>query len=420
MFKKLYQSAAPAERAQIFSLTDFSLALVLRMLELTLFLALFTWLAPLLDTWLQGPLGGAWALFGAAFGSLAFWALCRLPFLIARSQLRGAFGIDPRPFGRRLKGLLAPSLWATAPAAAASALFLLLLSSVSIIYWAAAFLAAVLLAFCALGAGGLFSFALFPGRWRRASAEELPEGVGEMLARLPEGMNASRDSVWVDTAFAEGLRAPYVLAGRVIIPEKALSAFPPPALRSLIVAALLARLVNIPRNTLVYRSLSMALSAPVALILINTLGLGAGYPLTFSPGLMALFWLGCWAAWWFSEFSRLLLSRALTLKLSAAAVAVTRDVPALFDAINILARYNMEPWKKSFFQDLFRPRPSPEQQLGGLKSSLMELTDEAVRQKKRRGPANGSGKMRGKPLGRGADAAGAGAEGGGEAFKGHS
>jgi hypothetical protein len=389
MIKKLHAGSTPSERPQIYSLTDFCLSTILRMLELTTFLLLFASVSGQIFERLQGPAGDVPATFLAVAGSALLWLLLRLPFLLARSQLRSAFGLDPRPFLTRLRPILLKGLVAFPAVVILSALLLFALNGVHVILWALIYIASVFLCFVAASAWPVLSLTLYPGRYRPARDDELPDGIGRVLDALPEGRRLREGDVWVDTAFCEGLKPPAIVMGRVIIPEKALSSFSPQALKTQIVLTVLSFLVNIPRNTFVYRLLSLALGAPIALILINSVGLVTGYPLVVTVGLVPLFWLGTWAAYWFSEFSSLLLSRALCLKLSAATVAITRDVAGLFDSIQVLARYNLEPPEGSFFRDLFRERFSPDQQIRKLKGSLMELTDEAM---KRNGRAQGPGK----------------------------
>ncbi|MDR2198840.1 MAG: hypothetical protein LBR53_05195 [Deltaproteobacteria bacterium] len=385
MFRKLYLGAAAGERPHLFSLTDFCLAAVSRMTEFTAMLLVFAFLAPRLFAALNASLGKTPSEILVVLASAAVVLLARLPFVMARSQLRNAFGLDPRPFWRRLKPRFLWSLLALPALALLSLALFYALVSLNVLIWGLLYLLLVYLVCLALFLRPLFLFTLRPERFRPAQDDEVPRGVDQILKLLPEegGKRPRPNSVWIDLSFQEGLQPPRVSGGRLLIPEKALSAFPPPALRTQIVIASLAYLVKVPRNLKVYRLLSLALGAPVVLILLNSLGLAAGYPSEPRVNLVALIWMGSWASAWFSEFSGLLLRRALNLKLSAAAVTVTRDVPGLFESVDVLARYNMEPSGSSFFLDLFRPRPSPETQLKRLKDSLMELTGEAERSRER-------------------------------------
>jgi hypothetical protein len=383
LFARLYKDASLEARPQIYSLTDLCLAAALRIWELTLLLLLFSSLAPLLYKALNSGLGPGPAEPLSILCSAGAWLLLRFPLLAARSQLRHSFGLDPRPLGKRLGPLALRSLAALIPMAAFGQIMYWALARLPLFPWAALYVLLVFAGYALAIAVPTFAFALSPKRFRQASDDELPPEVGAALRALPGGERKTPEA-WVDMSFQEGLKSPKVVLGRLIIPQKALSSFPPQALRSEIVTAVLAHLVKIPRNTVIHRFLSLLLSAPITLILLNSLGMMAGYPLLSSPGLVALLWMGGWLTWQFSEFSALLLARAINPKLSAATIAVTRDVPGLLEAIDILARYNMEPFSCGFIQGIFRERPSPESQIKRLKASLLELTDEAERDLGRR------------------------------------
>ncbi|MDR2405045.1 MAG: hypothetical protein LBE27_01570 [Deltaproteobacteria bacterium] len=385
MFKKLYQGASPADRPQLYSLTDFCLAAVLRMMEFTAFLLLFSYLTLTIYTHLVVPCGQALGSFLSILASFLAWLLLRFPFALARSQLRNAFQLDPRPFSQRLKPMLKEGLMGLITATVfGGALFYFLRIDINIVLWAFIFLVFVYVCFLSQCLYPHLAFAFNPSRFRKALPDELPSGIKKVLSALPDKNGINPEEVYVDTAFSPGLKPPSILKGRIIIPEKALSALTPPALNTQLTTIVLSQLVNIPRNSLIYRGLSLALSVPLSLILLNSMGLMTGYPLNTTVNLVALFWLGTWAAYWFSDFFSLILSRTLCLKLAAATVAVTKDVPGLFDSIQSTARYNLEPAKVNFVRDLFRERPAPEQQIKRLKGSLMELTDEALRQSSER------------------------------------
>ncbi|MDR2338788.1 MAG: hypothetical protein LBF40_01420 [Deltaproteobacteria bacterium] len=396
MFKRLNSQTDPADRPHIYSLTDLCLAAVLRMLELTLFLLLFSFAAPRLWPVLQGRVGGPVAALLTISSMALAYVLIRLPLELARSQLRNAFGLDPRAAGARFPPIIKKAALAFVVSALFGWILLLTLDRLPVLAWVLLYLAMVYLCLTVRLLWPRLGFSFYPGRYRPATDDELPDGAFKVLSALP-GAGEGLPKAWVDRSFHPGLRPPFVLGGRLVIPEKALSAFPPSALKALIVRAVLSHLVRIPRNFAIYGFLSLALSAPIALILLNSLGLMVGYPIVGSPALVALFWMGAWAALCFSEFSGLLLSRTLCLKLSAATVAVTKDVHGLFESIGTLARYNLEPFSGSFFGELFRDRPFPERQIDRLKGSLMELTEEALR----RGGDKAKAKAKAKPKAQG-------------------
>ncbi|MDR2613596.1 MAG: hypothetical protein LBG06_12575 [Deltaproteobacteria bacterium] len=413
MFDGIRSRTDPRYRGDTYSRWDFGLALAQRAVEAGFLACVFFFLGR--SVWGLGTAalpGMAGHVLGAALLVTAF-ALARVPAGLLRGELDRAFGIDARPLLVRAKAALGRFLFLLPVGTAGTAALYAALPVLGPLAWGLACLALVWLA-AALWLMLPRLAILSAGNLRSPEPGEIPAGAGRHLALLTSGdVKLGPDDILVTRAFLPGLPAPFFMAGKIVVPEAALSGFPPGALEVRIIAAALARLVSAGRSLALLRFFSLALSAPASLILLNTAGIHLGYPLAVSPGLVGLVWAGAWGAFWFSELACLFVERSVSARIAATVAAVTLDARSLFESVDVMARANLDPARRTSLLDLFRHRQNPVSQFEAIKAAIQEIVESASRRRAGGGgPAAGGGASR-DPAGRqSAPAGGSGAAGG--------
>jgi hypothetical protein len=423
MFRRISSTADPRFAGDAYCRWDLGLALAQRTVEAAFMACALVFLAGRIRDLALAAAPGTPGEILAALALVSAFALARLPVGLLRASLDRAFGLDPRPLGSRA----ARAAWDHAvliPVGVAGTLALsTALPVMGPLAWGASCLALVWLAtalWIMLPRIPLLSAASL----RAPAPGEIPPAAVRLMGILCPGPGGiGPDDVLVSSAFFPGLQAPFPMAGKIVVPEKALARLPPKALETLLVAAALSRFSRVGRSLTLLRIFCMALAAPTSLILLNSVGVVFGYPFETPPGLAALFWAGVWSAFWFAELSILFFRRAVSTRLYATVAAVTMDAKGLFQSIELVARGNLDPTRRSPFLDLFRPRQSPESQFEAIKATVHDMVEEAGRRKAAGRAADGkaaspewgggvSGGNGGTPGGR-AGSAGGGSGGGG-------
>ncbi|MDR1039010.1 MAG: hypothetical protein LBR80_02355 [Deltaproteobacteria bacterium] len=382
MFSRIRSRTDPRRLGETYSRWDFALALIQRVVEAAYIVCLLFFLGDAI--WRLGESMAPQAA-GRVVASLLLvlaFGIARLPVGLLRSSLDSAFGVDPRRWRERASA----GLWhflALLPVGAAGTLALLATIPVMGPFaWGGIALALVWLA-TALWLLKPRVAILSDRNLRPPEAGEIPAGAERYLSLL----SATRASglgpgdVVVSTAFYPGLPVPFPMAGKLMVPERDLAAFPPNALAAGMAAAALCREVSSGRSLAILRFFSVSLAVPASLILLNSVGILFGYPIVVRPCLAALFWAGIWAAFWFSEFATLFVERTISARVSAAVAALTMDAKGLFESVEITARGNLDPSGPAPILDLFRPRQNPVSQFEAIKRSVQEMMDAAAKRR---------------------------------------
>jgi hypothetical protein len=169
--------------------------------------------------------------------------------------------------------------------------------------------------------------------------------------------------ILVDACFSPYL-APPRLSGfgptqALVIPEKALVAFTPRALALLTVSAMVEGLVKAPLKFIVLRGCALAVTGPLAAILISTLGTRLWlYPMLHSPALITLIWLAGWLGLALADLTTRIVRRDLEAQLASAAAMILKDDEAVDAARTTLALKNLEEEAPPAWRDWFSHRYS--------------------------------------------------------------
>ncbi|MDR3153831.1 MAG: hypothetical protein LBW85_06065 [Deltaproteobacteria bacterium] len=395
MFKGIQSRADPRYRGDVFCRWDFAISLVQRLVELAFLAGALFFLAD--ACWRLGQAifaGSAGEILGAFLLVTAF-GIVRAPAGLARICLERDFGLDPRPLRARAGERFLDFLFFLPVGALGTLALHAALPVMGALAWGLCCLTLFWLAL-ALWLMKPRLTALADRRLRKPAPGEIPPDTGRRLELISTGSaKITVDDILISTAFRPGLAAPFPMAGKIIVPEKALAAFPPKALEARIAAAALERLVSASRNLTVLRFFSMALAAPGSLILLNSVGLFFGYPLAATPGLAGLIWAGGWGAFWFSELAALFVERAVSARLLATVAAITMDARSLFESIELMARWNLDPARQTPLLDFFRPRQNPISQFEAIKAAITEMVAAASSRREKAGsapPSSGNGK----------------------------
>ncbi|MDR1079380.1 MAG: hypothetical protein LBQ79_00070, partial [Deltaproteobacteria bacterium] len=326
--------------------------------------------------------------------------------------------IDPRPLGARAAACALNFLVFLPVGAAGTLALYAALPALGTLAWSGIFLALLWLALSLWLMKPRLAL-LSEANLRRPEEGEIPPGTEKYLALLSSGdVKVGPEDVLVSTAFYPGLPAPFPMAGRILVPEKALRAFPPKALEVRVAAAALCRVVSSGRSIALLRFFSMSLAVPAALILLNSAGILYGYPVVVRPPLVALVWAGIWAAFWFSEFAALYVERTVSARVSATVAAVTLDARSLFESVEITARGNLDPATQTPWLDFFRPRQNPVSQFEAIRRSIQEMVESATKRRAAAAAGSAGGKGAAEGVAKDADPGRAGTGGNGNGSSG--
>jgi hypothetical protein len=214
---------------------------------------------------------------------------------------------------------------------------------------------------------------------REPGPGELPPGTARCMGLLSgAGGRLGEGDILVSLAFYPGLQPPFVMASKILVPEKALEAYTPKALEAGIAAAALGHSIGAARGAIALRFFSMALAAPASLILLNSVGLLLGFPAVAGFGLAGLFWAGVWMAYWFSGFVSLFVERAVSARVCATVAALTMDARGLYEYVELTARGNLDPVSRKPVTELFRARRGAVAQFEAVKAAVREMADAAA------------------------------------------
>ena len=358
MFEKFARIEDRTERLEIYNLLKFNFNACLRLAELLALAVLISGAGWFIGGRLSASLGvtgGGLVTIGVM---LLIFGLARLPLLCLASSLNAAFGLDPRPASRRLKGLALTGLRRLILAWLISAVLYLGLIHLNLWIWT---LCALTLGAGLITLGGFYPGIMRPDKLRPLSDDEL---APELLARLNQWASKTGldpKSIFVSSAYSPELKPPRLEGlGRtlkLVIPEKALAAFTPRELNVMVVAVVAAALIKAPLKFLLLRFCALAVAVPLASILLSTLGVGLwAYPLVHSPALMGLVWLGIWVGAGAAEFTIRMTRRSMDAQLAAVAGMVLADEEALPAALTILTEKNLEENATPAWREIFSAR----------------------------------------------------------------
>ncbi|MDR1314395.1 MAG: hypothetical protein LBQ12_12050 [Deltaproteobacteria bacterium] len=413
MFKRLKSRTDPRRLGDVYTRWDFALTVLQRLVEAGFLVCLLFFLADSLWAMAGRLAPGVAGDILASIFAVAAYGLARVPVGLLRGSLDSAFGIDPRPFRARARAAAAKFAIFLPVGAAGTVALYASLPVLGPLAWAGTCLALVWLAL-ALWLMLPRVAVLSDAKLRKPEEGEIPPGAAKYLKALSSGpVKIGPEDVLVSTAFYPGLPQPYPMAGKILVPEKALGAFPPKALEIRLAAAALCRVVSSARSLTILRFFSMSLAVPASLILLNSVGILFGYPVMVKPELTALVWAGVWASYWFSEFAALFVERTISARVSATVAAVTLDARSLFESVELTARANLDPSSQTPFLDLFRPRQNPVSQFESIRKSIREMVEAAAKRRAAAGAGtSGGGGRLAVPPGPDGEKAGAGAKAG--------
>ncbi|MDR1545409.1 MAG: hypothetical protein LBU12_01560 [Deltaproteobacteria bacterium] len=372
MFKAWRYKLSPLKKAEVFSRLDFLAVALSRLTELVaLFLAL-SWPGRSLSVRLLEMLPEK-APQALVLGPLALAVfLFAWPARLLRSQLRADFGLDRRSAGPRVGRSLAAgaALWGLVWGLswgldAAGELGLLAVG-----------LATLAAAWLLLGLEFAAKRKAERRRLRDMTAEETPQGLAAYVKAWQA--DGRKGGLKVSGLNPPGLTMPSAVGRDLVATEAALAAFPPNALKSGLLIALLKQSLGLERNYLILRAAALALAAPTSVILINLASLlrwGAFQPW---PWKTPLIWLAIWLAWRLADLTSMFVQRVLCLKLNEATVSVLRDATGLLTAVEIMAARNLVPWRYPWWRRLFAERPGPLEQLEKLRDGLVKRGEAAL------------------------------------------
>ncbi len=358
MFKKFTRIEDRAERLEVFNLLKINLGACLWLAEflgLTILVSGLGWLIGSSLTAALGRIPGAALAIGLM---LLVIGLMRLPPLLLLDRLSADFGLDPRPASRRFRQLAALGLRRGAAAWLVSMALYLGLLYLDLWSWT---LAAMLLGVPLLFLEAMYPRILSPDEPRPLRDDDLEHSLTVRLDHWADKTGLPCRAVMISTAFTPELEPPRLTGlgptRRLVVPEKALAAFPPRELTVLMVAAVVGALVKAPLKLLLLRLCALAVAVPLASILVTTLGAHLwGYPLAGPPVLITLVWVAVWVGFGLAEFAVRLTRRSLDVQLAAAAVTLLQDEEALASALATLAEKNLEEDSPPAWREVFRRR----------------------------------------------------------------
>jgi hypothetical protein len=296
----------------------------------------------------------------------------RFPVIAARSQARRAFGLDPRPFGARFRGLALRELIGFVLIAGLSYGILSLLGRISLVAWSAILFFIVQAFVFAPPIYRRLEPKIFPERFRAIRDGELPDNFPKIIQALPLPKNWSIHETLVRVKPSWASPWPKALGHRLIVPENALK-LPVGALRHRLVTAILGRLVKAEGLIVILRALTMSLSVPLALVFLGGLGFLWRFPQSFSPILVPCLWLAVGVSHFVSRAMVRFVRRLLERKLSAAAVLATWDVPGFKASLEAASRFDLEPDGNPWWFWFSRNRPGAIEQIEQIKDQLQIL-----------------------------------------------
>ncbi|MDR1083696.1 MAG: hypothetical protein LBP22_02280 [Deltaproteobacteria bacterium] len=299
----------------------------------------------------------------------------RLPIVLARSQVRAAFGLDLRTTGTRFFSILKKEVFFTASVWLLSYALLSLLHRIDLIVWAVILFLGVQARVFGQWFYKYMERKLFPRRFRPAAGAELPDGLGQLLNSLPLPGDFRLTGVYVYLGRTFGLPWPYIIKQEIIIPREALS-LSAGVLKHRLVVTVLGRLVKADGLIMVLKVLTASLTVPLALVFLGSLGYLWPFPSDsqLPPALLSCIWLAAAVSFWISGVMVRLVRRLLERKLAAAAVLATWDVPAFQASLEAASKLDLEPDGNPWWFWFSRNRPGAVEQIEQVKSQLQILT----------------------------------------------
>lgn len=357
MFRLFSKISNQAEKREIFNLLKLGLSFSLKMVEFSILAWLaagLAWRLSMFRPIAAGPVfeaGLTIALMLLVFG------LPRLGLLYIQALLKADFGLDPRPrrviFNKIIllearRGLLA---WLVS---------LLLYAAFEVLglwWWT---VAAAALGLVLVAADASWPFILRPGKYRPLTDDELSPDFKHRLEKWAPKTGLDRNSMAVAQDFSPELKRPRIsglgLRSRLIIPEKALVAFPTKALNFLIASSLMEHMAKAPRNYLLIKICAIGVAAPLAAMFINLAESGLWLGLTpEDPAVISLVWLAGWLAGLLASLSLHLTRRSIEIQSSVVAVMVLKDDEALSQALDTMAERNLEEKSPPLWREFFSP-----------------------------------------------------------------
>ncbi len=359
MFNKFAGIEDQKERLEIYNLLKFNLSACLRLAEFMTLVVLISGLGWLISSESARVLNPALGPWGSAGVSLLLMilipALIRLPFLLAIGRLKAVFKLDPRSGAGRMKDIAGAGLrrlilvWTFS--------MILYAALVKLELWQWTVLALV------LGAALVALDSFFPGLMNPEKLRPLREGdlSPSLLVQIENWKTKtglSTENIFISSTFRPELSFPRLTGlgptTKLVIQERALASFPPRELSILVVTGVLEALVKGPLKFMLLRFCSLAVTAPLAAILISTVGASFwGYPLISNPALITLVWVSAWVGLNISAFTVRLTGRGLTVQLAAAAAIVIKDESSLETALSTMAQKNLEDERPAYWRELF-------------------------------------------------------------------
>ncbi|MDR1577675.1 MAG: hypothetical protein LBT86_05565 [Deltaproteobacteria bacterium] len=312
-------------------------------------------------------------------------ALTRWPILLAKSQVRWAFGLDVRTFRARFGALFPVELAKFTLFFFVSWGLVTLYSQMGLVVWASLVFLIIQLLVWAPFVYHRLRPRLFPADFREANPVELPDNLAKIVKNLPLPKNWDFQRILVDSRPVKGLPWPYLLGQTLIIPQKALT-MPEGALRHRIITAILGSLVKAEGLVMILKALTMSLAAPLVLVVLGAVGFMWRSPQFFAPLLAPCLWLATGISFIIAQAIVRFTRRLLERKLSSAAVLATWDAPGFKASLEMASRWDLEPDKSPWWFCLSRTRPGAIEQIERVKEQLRSLSK--LPQPARETPAN--------------------------------
>ncbi|MDR2368772.1 MAG: hypothetical protein LBF58_11840 [Deltaproteobacteria bacterium] len=373
MFKKLFSKANYEEKANLYTLLDFLLASLSRLVEVTALL--------LLSSGLADKLANVYVLpFSEKPIELLLLAPMIIVFTLAvsicpalRSSLRTACGIDSRPLKSKLAIVLPYWIFGFFYLWLVSWILLINMNNGRLILWTFA-LALSLWALVVLEAA--ITNLEVKAKLRDMTGEEFPEGLYGFFEKWQKHQGGK---LMVCANFGPGLTMPTYQGQNLIVTEKALAAFQPESLKAGLVMAMVSQMLKLKRNYLVLRLVALTMAVPASMILLYSLGFMMGYPVTVRVSHVGLVWLGCWLSFHVSNLVMNLISRILYHRLNLATIAIMGQIMPLVKAIETMAHYNFMPKKAPWWRTINSPYPAPKDQIRAIMAGLSDLSAKGAR-----------------------------------------
>ncbi|MDR1677265.1 MAG: hypothetical protein LBS44_02615 [Deltaproteobacteria bacterium] len=368
MFKKLLSTANIEEKTKLYTLLDFMLAGLSRLVELTALLVLASGLGDKLASLFSKLFSEKPVDFFLLAPMVLFFTLVVSICPAVRSNLRDASGLDTRSLKTKFFLVLPYWIFGFFYLWLVSWILLTSMREGQLLLWTFS-LAASLWVLVILEA--ISKYLSIKSKLREISGEEIPEGLSGFFDRWSK---EQKGKLLVVQSFGPGLTMPSYQGPDLIVTEKALAAFQPESLKAGLIMAMVSQMLKLKRNFLVLRLVSLTMAVPVSMMLLYSLGFLIGYPVMIRLSQIAIVWMGCWFSYHISTLVLNIISRILHQRLNLATISILGQVMPLVKAIETMSRYNLMPKKTPWWKLICSPYPGPKEQIRTLMNDLGDLS----------------------------------------------